>query len=217
MDFSMKKVWVSLFTVCSSLCVLGVCFWKTIVWDLLGIHIEIWIHDFSATSLQDQISLLSWYQLINSLDGTTTVSERTTVLNQYLTNCQNFSLTLAWKISEEETQISYYDNQKELCNNSISENNELFNNAFSVWDFSLAHKYTEKIAESRACIAKNEVFKKEHQYYLKYYSSHSTHIKNKCNYITENKERIIQYYDIMKPELLKELYNISVVLEKNFS
>jgi hypothetical protein len=38
-------------------------------------------------------------------------------------------------------------------------------------------------------------------------------LQKKVEYLTENREKIAKYYEILKPDLLKELYDISKVVE----
>jgi hypothetical protein len=41
-------------------------------------------------------------------------------------------------------------------------------------------------------------------------------MQKKANYLSENKYKIAKYYEILKPDLLKELYEISKTVEANF-
>ena len=210
-----KKI---LFILCLSL-LSSICLWSSIVWDLLGIHIEIGLHEVSEkdSSLMSQISFLSWFQLITSLDKTHSEGEREKVLNQYLWACQSFSSKLESSVHNEEIQEENYKTKYAECSLNLDYYNNLFKTSFLEGDFNNAHNYAEKIAEIRSCEAKNLTYQKEHQYYKKFYTSQGPHLQKRCDYIAENKSKIIKYYEIMKPDLLKELYKISVTLETNFS
>ena len=73
----------------------------------------------------------------------------------------------------------------------------------------------EEIADLRACVARNEVYAKAHASYASV-SNSANSLQKRVDYLTENKEKIAKYYEILKPDLLKELYDISKTVESNF-
>jgi hypothetical protein len=60
----------------------------------------------------------------------------------------------------------------------------------------------------RACVARNQVYSKAHASYASSSKSLKT-LQKKVDYLSENREKIAKYYEILKPDLLKELYDIS--------
>ncbi|MDR0607966.1 MAG: hypothetical protein LBG52_06605 [Candidatus Peribacteria bacterium] len=41
-------------------------------------------------------------------------------------------------------------------------------------------------------------------------------LQKRVEYVETNQDKIVRYYEILKPQLLKELYAISQTLEENF-
>jgi hypothetical protein len=66
----------------------------------------------------------------------------------------------------------------------------------------------------RACVARNEVYAKAHASYASTSKSLKT-LQKRADYLSQNRVKIAKYYEILKPDLLKELYNISKEV-KNF-
>ena len=73
----------------------------------------------------------------------------------------------------------------------------------------------EEIADLRACVAKNQVYAKAHTSYASI-SNSADNLQKRADYLRENREKIAKYYEILKPDLLKELYNISQRINANF-
>jgi hypothetical protein len=64
----------------------------------------------------------------------------------------------------------------------------------------------------RACVAKNEVFAKAHASYASSSKSLSV-LQKRVEYLSKNRQKIAKYYEILKPDLLEELYDISKTVE----
>jgi hypothetical protein len=80
------------------------------------------------------------------------------------------------------------------------------------YNYDKAEKIAGEIAELRACVARNEVFAKAHASYASA-SKSSTTLQKRVDYLSQNREKIAKYYEILKPDLLKELYDISKTVE----
>jgi hypothetical protein len=119
-------------------------------------------------------------------------------------------------IAKEEKEVQFYQNELKNCEINRSYENENFSKAVADRDFERAHQHSLNIAEMRACTAKNTVFWKEHLAYQNFYQGQTKNLEKKCRYIETNQEKIAQYYEIMKPDLLKELYDIAMTLQVNF-
>jgi hypothetical protein len=61
-------------------------------------------------------------------------------------------------------------------------------------------------------VARNEVYSKAHASYASSSKSLNT-LQKKVDYLSENREKVAKYYEILKPDLLKELYDISKTVE----
>ncbi|MBQ7075033.1 hypothetical protein IJM86_08605 [bacterium] len=199
---------------------IGVTSASSLVYDLLGTHIEIGLHETNTnrtdTSLKGQISSFSGNKLIQKLDRAKTKAERKKILSEYLSLCRTISNTSSQLIAQEEKEAQFYQNEVRNCEQNRAYENESFSKALADWNFEKAHQHSLNIAEMRACTAKNTVFWKEHLAYQNFYQSQTKHLEKKCRYIETNQEKIAQYYEIMKPDLLKELYDIAMTLQVNF-
>ncbi|MBO7094862.1 hypothetical protein J6V86_01435 [bacterium] len=83
------------------------------------------------------------------------------------------------------------------------------------FNYDKAESIAKEIAELRACIARNQVYAKAHESYLSSSKSLNS-LQKKIDYLSKNREKIAKYYEILKPDLLKELYDISKTVESNF-
>jgi hypothetical protein len=83
------------------------------------------------------------------------------------------------------------------------------------YNYEKAESIAKEIAELRACVARNEVYAKAHASYASSSKLLNT-IQKRAEYLSKNREKIAKYYEILKPDLLKELYDISKTVESNF-
>jgi hypothetical protein len=130
------------------------------------------------------------------------------VIDQYIVSLN--STVSNWKNlwNYEQSQVDYYNNEAKKCENPIKSKNSEFSDAVKNYNYDRAEAIAKEIAELRACVAKNEVYAKAHASYAS--SSKSLNILQKrVDYLSKNKEKIAKYYEILKPDLLKELYDIS--------
>jgi hypothetical protein len=77
------------------------------------------------------------------------------------------------------------------------------------FDIVASERVARSIAELRACMAENEVYYKEHLSYREGLSGVQAILQKKVEYLLANEEKIVKYYDMLKPQLLQELYEIS--------
>ncbi len=80
------------------------------------------------------------------------------------------------------------------------------------YNYDRAEAISQEIAELRACVARNEVYAKAHASYASSSKSLNT-LQKRADYLFQNREKIAKYYEILKPDLLKELYDISKTVE----
>ena len=115
----------------------------------------------------------------------------------------------------EKSQIDYYNSEAQKCEAPIKSKNSEFTDAVMSYNYEKAEAIAKEIAELRACVARNEVYARAHATYASATNSSSSSQK-KADYLSANKEKIAKYYEILKPDLLKELYDISKTVENNF-
>lgn len=191
--------------------------------NILWTHIEIWLNQrnwiwwYSDNSLniQEDASYWNQYDLVAELDKANTESDRLYVINSYIAQISNISSSSNVFIENEQKKIKDYNVAASDCEKKISGRNSDFSKAVKAYDYELAENIAEEIAELRACIAKNQVYAKAHASYISFYNGFSS-LQRKAEYLSNNKEKIAKYYEILKPDLLKELYSISQTVKTNF-
>ena len=198
------------------------------VWSLLGSQIEIWLWQRSnvpnywwlwewenALTLYQENKYWYKYDLIWELDKASTEEERLQILDQYISHLSSSTSSSSQMYNYEKWEVEKYKKLAKDCEAPIKQKNNDFTTAINNYDYEKAESVSEQIAELRACIAKNEVYAKAHSAYAS--SIWSTKVmQKKANYLSENKYKIAKYYEILKPDLLKELYEISKTVEANF-
>ena len=197
---------------------------NTFVRRLLWTQIEIWLNqrssvwefrDWRASNsliLQQEVINQNRFDLISELDNAKTEQERLKIIDQYIMSMNN---TISnWKNlwNYEQTQVDYYNNAAKECEDPIKWKNSEFSDAVKSYNYDRAEAIAKEIAELRACVARNEVYAKAHASYAS--SSKSLDVLQKrVDYLSKNREKIAKYYEILKPDLLKELYDISKAVE----
>ena len=170
----------------------------------------------SILSLQQELKNQTTSSLIDQLDAVRTEKERSLVLEKYLSSAQHLLSTSTNLTQQEDATIEEYSRKIKDCETPINKLNVDFTAAVQRYDFTASRALSQEIATLRSCIAENTVYYKEHLVYRDSTLSFQTTLQKRVDYLTTNKEKIITYYDILKPQLLKELYDISQTLEVNF-
>ena len=197
---------------------------NTLVWRLLWTQLEIWLNqrsnawefrDWRANNslvLQEEVVSQNKFDLISELDKTKTEQERLKLIDQYIISLNN---TISnWKNlwNYEQSQVDYYNNEAKKCEAPIKWKNSEFSDAVKNYDYDRAERISKEIAELRACVARKEVYAKAHASYASSSKSLNT-LQKRADYLSKNREKIAKYYEILKPDLLKELYDISKEVE----
>lgn len=198
------------------------------VWNILWTQLEIWINardntisSRKKTAISNSLTAHSQniyrknFDLVAELDRATSEDERLNIIDQYISNLSD-AIASSSKISEyESSQIEIYKTKAKECESQIKWKNSEFSAAVQNYDFEKSESLMEEIADLRACVARNDVYAKAHASYASVSNSANT-LQKRVDYLTENKEKIAKYYEILKPDLLKELYDISKTVESNF-
>ena len=195
-------------------------FVRNLLWTQLEIGLNqrssVWeFRDWRAGNsllLQKEVGNQNRFDLISELDKAKTEQERLRIIDQYIASLN--STISNWKKlwNYEQTQVDYYNNEAKKCENSIKSKNSEFSDAVKNYNYDRAEAISKEIAELRACVARNEVYAKAHASYAS--SSKSlNNLQKRVDYLYKNREKIAKYYEILKPDLLKELYDISKTVE----
>ena len=194
--------------------------WNTFVLNVLGTQLEILVDQRSSVweyrdwragnslILQQEVVNQNNFDLISELDKAKTEQERLKVIDQYIKSLNNTIANGNNLWNYEQSQVDYYNNEAKKCEAPIKWKNSEVSNAVNNYNYEKAESISKEIAELRACVARNEVYAKAHASYASTSKSLST-LKNRVDYLSKNREKIAKYYEILKPDLLKELYDIS--------
>ncbi|MDR2541630.1 MAG: hypothetical protein LBD11_07980 [Candidatus Peribacteria bacterium] len=195
--------------------------------NLFGTHIDIGLGvTLSSTNVDQEVANVLALQkvlknqlsfpLIDQLDVATNETARNVVLVNYLTVSQKLLQTSQTAIESELALAESFQTLGKTCEEPIVGLNKDFTIAVQEYDYDLAHSLSQQIAKLRACVAENVVYYKEHLLYRDGIKSLQIILQKRVDYVESNQDKIVRYYDILKPQLLKELYSISQTLEGNF-
>ena len=162
--------------------------------------------------LQQEVGNQNRFDLISQLDRAKTEQERLKIIDQYIVSLNNTISNWKGLWDYEQSQVDYYNNEAKKCETPIKWKNSEFSDAVKNYDYDRAERISKEIAELRACVARNEVFAKAHASYASSSKSLNT-LQKRVDYLSKNREKIAKYYEILKPDLLKELYDISKTVE----
>ena len=197
---------------------------NTFVWRLLWTQLEIWLNQrsnvwkfrdwraWNSLALQQEVSNQGQFDLISALDKAKTEQERLKIIDEYITSLKSTISNGKGLWDYEQSQVDYYNNEAKKCEAPIKWKNSEFSDAVKNYNYEKAENIAGEIAELRACIARNEVYAKEHASYASSSKFLST-LQKRADYLSQNREKIAKYYEILKPDLLKELYDISKTVE----
>ena len=195
--------------------------------NLLWTQLEIWLDQRSniwlskdwkvENSLVMQKDIINQKQvdLISLLDNAKTEQERLKIIDQYILSINNSISNARYLWDYENSQVTYYNNAAKECEAPIKAKNSEFTDAVKSYNYEKAELISKEIAELRACVAKNQVYAKAHASYASASKSTNT-LQKRAEYLSKNREKIAKYYEILKPDLLKELYDISRTVEREF-
>lgn len=166
-------------------------------------------------TIQNGILYWNQYDLVSKLDKASSESDRLNIMNQYVNEASEFVKKSNSAFSFEKQKVDEYNQEYSKCESQIDGKNTLFQKAVKSYNYWLAESISDEIAELRACMARNQVYARAHASYASETKQFNS-LKNKVNYIAENRFKIAKYYEILKPDLLKDLYNVSQTVNVNF-
>ena len=151
-------------------------------------------------------------QDINLLLG---ASDRETTLENYLIDGENILSSLNYLesglINEESTITSI----RNTCETQLNQANTLYGASINSNDENWFLSSVESAKEARTCIAEQHVNLASIQALRNKRDRYTQIINARVSYLRNNQDLIIRHYDILKPQLLSNLYKISVDLEQS--
>lgn len=151
-------------------------------------------------------------QDINLLLG---ASDRETTLENYLIDGENILSSLNYLesgLSNEESTITSIRN---TCETQLNQANTLYGASINSNDENWFLSSVESAKEARTCIAEQHVNLASIQALRNKRDRYTQIINARVSYLRNNQDLIIRHYDILKPQLLSNLYKISVDLEQS--
>ena len=151
-------------------------------------------------------------QDINLLLG---ASDRETILENYLIDGENILSSLNYLESgliNEESTITSTRNTSET---QLNQANTLYSTSINSNDENWFLSSVESAKEARTCIAEQHVNLASLQALRNKRDRYAQIINARVSYLRNNQDLIIRHYDILKPQLLSNLYKISVDLEQS--
>lgn len=167
---------------------------------------------WNTLTLQQEVWNQNRFDLISELDKAKTEQERLRIIDQYVTSLNNTITNWKKLWNYEQSQVEYYNNEAKKCESPIKSKNSEFSDAVKNYNYEKAESISKEIAELRACVARNEVYANTHASYASSSKTLNT-LQKRADYLSKNREKIAKYYEILKPDLLKELYDISKTVE----
>ncbi len=151
-------------------------------------------------------------QDINLLLG---ASDRETTLENYLIDGENFLSSLNYLESGLINEESTITSTRNSCEAQLNQANTLYSTSINSNDENWFLSSVESAKEARTCIAEQHVNLASLQALRNKRDRYAQIINARVSYLRNNQDLIIRHYDILKPQLLSNLYKISVDLEQS--
>lgn len=151
-------------------------------------------------------------QDINLLLG---ASDRETTLENYLIDGENILSSLNYLESSLINEESTITSTRNTCEAQLNQANTLYSTSINSNDENWFLSSVESAKEARTCIAEQHVNLASLQALRNKRDRYVQIINARVSYLRNNQDLIIRHYDILKPQLLSNLYKISVDLEQS--
>lgn len=151
-------------------------------------------------------------QDINLLLG---ASDRETTLENYLIDGENILSSLNYLESSLINEESTITSTRNTCETQLNQANTLYSTSINSNDENWFLSSVESAKEARTCIAEQHVNLASLQALRNKRDRYAQIINARVSYLRNNQDLIIRHYDILKPQLLSNLYKISVDLEQS--
>lgn len=151
-------------------------------------------------------------QDINLLLG---ASDRETTLENYLIDGENILSSLNYLESGLINEESAITSTRNTCETQLNQANTLYSTSINSNDENWFLSSVESAKEARTCIAEQHVNLASLQALRNKRDHYAQIINARVSYLRNNQDLIIRHYDVLKPQLLSNLYKISVDLEQS--
>ena len=151
-------------------------------------------------------------QDINLLLG---ASDRETTLENYLIDGENILSSLNYLESGLINEESTITSTRNTCEAQLNQANTLYSSSINSNDENWFLSSVESAKEARTCIAEQHINLASLEALRNKRDRYAQIINARVSYLRNNQELIIRHYDILKPQLLSNLYKISVNLEQS--
>lgn len=151
-------------------------------------------------------------QDINLLLG---ASDRETTLENYLIDGENIVSSLNYLESSLINEESTITSTRNTCEAQLNQANTLYSSSINSNDENWFLSSVESAKEARTCIAEQHVNLASLQALRNKRDRYAQIMNARVSYLRNNQDLIIRHYDILKPQLLSNLYKISVDLEQS--
>ena len=151
-------------------------------------------------------------QDINLLLG---ASDRETTLENYLIDGENILSSLNYLESSLINEESTITSTRNTCEAQLNQANTLYSTSINSNDENWFLSSVESAKEARTCIAEQHVNLASLEALRNKRDRYAQIINARVSYLRNNQDLIIRHYDILKPQLLSNLYKISVDLEQS--
>ena len=151
-------------------------------------------------------------QDINLLLG---ASDRETTLENYLIDGENILSSLNYLESGLINEESTITSTRNTCEMQLNQANTLYSTSINSNDENWFLSSVESAKEARTCIAEQHVNLASLQALRNKRDRYAQIINTRVSYLRNNQDLIIRHYDVLKPQLLSNLYKISVDLEQS--
>ena len=142
-------------------------------------------------------------------------SNRETTLENYLIDGENILSSLNYLESSLINEESTITSTRNTCEAQLNQANMLYSTSINSNDENWFLSSVESAKEARTCIAEQHVNLASLQALRNKRDRYAQIINARVSYLRNNQDLIIRHYDILKPQLLSNLYKISVDLEQS--
>ena len=142
-------------------------------------------------------------------------SDRETTLENYLIDGENILSSLNYLESSLINEESTITSTRNTCEAQLNQANTLYSTSINSNDENWFLSSVESAKEARTCIAEQHVNLASLQALRNKRDRYAQIIDARVSYLRNNQDLIIRHYDILKPQLLSNLYKISVDFEQS--
>lgn len=138
--------------------------------------------------------------------------ERAQNLNAYLQDGRNLLQQLNWQDTLLKMQYQQAESALQSCESQLKTSNSEYSEALKTFDEQWFLRAIKEAKQARTCIGEQYVSVSSNRDLLRAVERYQQLISRRLAYLEENKNLIIQHYEILRPQLLSRLQAITSVL-----